>query len=94
MEKHCLIAILPKILRYLQWDGLDERCEAEAGNNRQKKYGFVQSMYISMGDRIYTLCRVCIYQWGTELLLCVGISNAFGSALTTLIKKISADSGE
>ena len=79
METHCLIAILPKILRYLQWDGLDERCEAESGNNRQK---------------YMTLCRVCIYQWGTEFILCVGISNAFGSALTTLIKKISADSGE
>ena len=41
-----------------------------------------------------TLCRVYVYQWGTEFLLCVGINSAFGSALTTLIKKISADSGE
>ena len=79
METHYLFAILPKILRYLQWKGLDERCEAESGNNRQK---------------YMTLCRVYIYQWGTELLLCVGINSAFGSAHATLIKKISADSGE
>lgn len=48
----------------------------------------------TIGKKNMALCRVYIYQWGTEFLLCVGINSAFGSALTTLIKKISADSGE
>ena len=56
-------------------------------NDDNEKYTTIDTNYATVGRGYACLCK-------SDLQRCMGVSLTLGSALTTLIKKISADSGE